>query len=69
MSKRVIFLNGKARQVSPGCRIPELLEEFGLKASSIMVERNGEALLRSALPEVELEHGDRLELIRIVAGG
>jgi sulfur carrier protein len=34
-----------------------------------VVERNGEALVRSELDGVVLADGDRLELVRAVAGG
>jgi sulfur carrier protein len=34
-----------------------------------VVERNGEALVRSEMDAVTLADGDRLELVRAVAGG
>ena len=36
---------------------------------TVVVERNGEALVRSELDGVVLADGDRLELVRAVAGG
>jgi len=35
----------------------------------VLVERNGEALLRQEWDQRRVEHGDRLEFVRVVAGG
>jgi thiamine biosynthesis protein ThiS len=35
----------------------------------VVVERNGEPLTPSALHTTQLADGDRLEIVRIVAGG
>jgi thiamine biosynthesis protein ThiS len=35
----------------------------------VVVERNGEPLERARYEEVALDEGDRLELVRAVAGG
>jgi len=40
-----------------------------LSPKMILVEHNNRALLRTEWKGLTLEHGDRLELIRVVAGG
>jgi sulfur carrier protein len=64
-----LTVNGRASQVPDGTALPALLESLGLRAGSVVVEHNGNALLRSELPAVQLADGDRLELVRAVAGG
>jgi sulfur carrier protein len=64
-----IRLNGQPRSLKPGTLLPQLLEELGLKDLPLLVERNGQALLASEHAACRLQEGDRLELVRIVAGG
>ncbi|MDD5261762.1 MAG: sulfur carrier protein ThiS [Methylacidiphilales bacterium] len=69
MSKIVVFLNGKAGQVEEQVLIPDLLKEAGLDPKMILVEHNRRVLLRGEWPDISLKHGDRLEFLRVVAGG
>ena len=64
-----LTVNGEDRDVPAGTALPALLEQLGLRVGSVVVEHNGTALLRSELAGVELADGDRLELVRAVAGG
>ena len=47
----------------------EMIREMRLAPASVLVERNGEALLRQEWEEEKVEHGDRLEFVKVVAGG
>jgi thiamine biosynthesis protein ThiS len=49
--------------------VMEIVGEMKLEPSSVLVERNGEALLRQEWGEKKVEHGDRLEFVKVVAGG
>ena len=64
-----IFANGRARQVTGGLTLGELADECGLDAKRLLVELNGETLPRDEWPGRVLQHGDRVEFIRVVAGG
>ena len=64
-----MIVNGRASDVPDGTSLPELVESLGLRVGSVVVEHNGTALLRSELVGVQLADGDRLELVRAVAGG
>lgn len=64
-----LVVNGKATEVTDGLALPELIESLGLRIGSVVVEHNGTALLPSELPAATLRDGDRLELVRAVAGG
>jgi sulfur carrier protein len=64
-----LTVNGRPSEVPEGMTVPGLIESLGLRVGSVVVEHNGTALLRSELPGVQLADGDRLELVRAVAGG
>ena len=64
-----IFVNGKARQVSGELTLGELAADYSLDAKRLLVELNGRTLLRDEWPGHPLRHGDRVEFIRVVAGG
>jgi sulfur carrier protein len=64
-----IVANGRAREVPEGATVADLLAELGWRAQWVVVERNGEPLERARLGEVVLAEGDRLEIVRAVAGG
>ncbi|MBJ7259212.1 MAG: sulfur carrier protein ThiS [Chthoniobacterales bacterium] len=63
-----LVLNGKDREVGAK-QVEQLVAELGLPLSAALVEHNGTALLRSEWAATELREGDRLEIIRMVAGG
>jgi thiamine biosynthesis protein ThiS len=63
-----LVLNGKEREVT-AAQVEELVAELGLPLSAALVEHNGTALLRSEWTKTGLRDGDRLEIIRMVAGG
>ncbi|HWH29840.1 MAG TPA: sulfur carrier protein ThiS [Mycobacteriales bacterium] len=64
-----LVINGRPAEVAEGTTLPALVEQLGLRVGSVVVEHNGTALLRSELAAVVLHDGDRLELVRAVAGG
>ncbi len=63
-----LVLNGQDREVQ-ATQVEELVAELGLPLAAALVEQNGTALLRSEWAESKLRNGDRLEIIRMVAGG
>ena len=64
-----LVVNGAARAVQDGATLLDLLASLELRPGSVVVEHNGTALLRSELAGAVLADGDRLELVRAVAGG
>jgi thiamine biosynthesis protein ThiS len=64
-----IFVNGQARQVGAATTVGELAASCGLDARRLLVELNHETLAREEWPLRLLQHGDRIEFIRVVAGG
>jgi thiamine biosynthesis protein ThiS len=63
-----LVLNGQDREVQ-ATQVEELVAELGLPLAAALVEHNGTALLRSEWAQTNLQNGDRLEIIRMVAGG
>ena len=61
--------NGKDVTLPEGATVAALVEELGLTGRLLLVERNGEPVDRDSIPTIELCDGDRIELVRAVAGG
>ena len=64
-----VTVNGDAVTLADGATVGDLIEHLGLGARWVLVERNGEPVERAALAVTALAEGDRLELVRAVAGG
>ncbi|MFZ2640117.1 MAG: sulfur carrier protein ThiS [Verrucomicrobiia bacterium] len=64
-----ITANGKAAAIELPCRITDFIQRQGLDPRIVIVEYNGEPLRRDQFAGVELKEGDKLEVVRIVAGG
>lgn len=64
-----ISLNGEIVDTREAKTIAELVERYQLAPQSILVEHNGLALHRREWLERSLTEGDRIEFIRVVAGG
>jgi thiamine biosynthesis protein ThiS len=63
------IVNGEPRVVPEGSTISDLLQEFGLPAKSVLVERNGEPVGRDDFGDQHIQADDRIEIINMVAGG
>jgi len=61
--------NGREFTVPAGSTIGDFLRERGFKPGLAVVEHNGQALTPAAPDRTPLQNGDRLEIVRIVAGG
>lgn len=64
-----VTANGEPVELPDGAALTDLLERLGLGARWVVVERNGEPVERKAMGAVALADGDRLEIVRAVAGG
>jgi thiamine biosynthesis protein ThiS len=69
MEKRFVIANGKEIAADFPCSIEEFLRRQDLLPRSVVVEHNGEAVAPSEFTERTLAAGDRLEIVKIVAGG
>jgi thiamine biosynthesis protein ThiS len=64
-----VTANGEKFDVGEGLTVAAFIRSRELDPRYVVVERNGEPLERSRYDEVRLADGDRLELVRAVAGG
>ena len=64
-----VIANGKRVELAGGATVDDLLGVLGLGGRWVLVERNGEPVARGELASTVLHEGDRLELVRAVAGG
>ena len=64
-----IAVNGESVDTREAKTIAELIERYELPPQSILVEHNGLAVHRHEWPKRLLAEDDRIEFIRVVAGG
>ena len=64
-----ISLNGETADTRGAKTIAELIERYRLPPRSILVEHNGVAVHRHQWALGTLSEGDRIEFVRVVAGG
>ena len=64
-----IIANGRQTEAKLPCSIEEFLTAQGLLPRSVVVEHNGEAVAPSEFSKRQIVAGDRLEIVKIVAGG
>lgn len=69
MSQGTVLANGKATTAELPCSLEDFLVAQQLRPKSVVVEHNGEAVAPSEFAQRQVQAGDRLEIVRIVAGG
>jgi sulfur carrier protein len=69
MSRPQVIANGCAVEAPLPCSLEEFLIDKKLPPRSVVVEHNGEAVVPSEFGRRQLAEGDRLEIVKIVAGG
>ncbi|MBI4663026.1 MAG: sulfur carrier protein ThiS [Verrucomicrobia bacterium] len=65
----VVLANGQQVAAALPCSIEAFLRSQNLPPRSVVVEHNGEAVAPSEFPTRQLAPGDRLEIVKVVAGG
>ena len=64
-----VIANGQTVHTHTPCTIESFLVAQNLLPRSVVVEHNGEAVAPSEFATRQVHSGDRLEIVRIVAGG
>jgi thiamine biosynthesis protein ThiS len=64
-----VIANGQTVAVRLPCSVEEFLIVQKLPPRSVVVEHNGEAVAPSEFARRPIHAGDRLEIVKIVAGG
>jgi sulfur carrier protein len=65
----IITLNGESRSVAAATTIGALVRELNLVPATVLIEHNGLALHREEWNSRSVQEGDKIEFIRVVAGG
>ncbi len=64
-----VLANGETVTLEEGASLTDLYSALGVSAKWVVAELNGEAVDRADAPGTALADGDRVELVRAVAGG
>ncbi len=64
-----IELNGKVHKLDLAMSVSGLLESIGLGGKPAVVEINEQALFPRDYANVQVEDGDRIEIVMLAAGG
>lgn len=65
----IVVANGEPVELPDGAGLLQLFEALRVGAKWVVAEVNGEAVPRPDMGSVRLGDGDRVELVRAVAGG
>jgi sulfur carrier protein len=66
---KTVTANGRSLSLEQSCSLADFLVRQQLLPRSVVVELNGEAVPPSEFGHRMVRPGDRLEIVRIVAGG
>jgi thiamine biosynthesis protein ThiS len=64
-----LWVNGERAEVDGLTSVADLAKYFGLQPHSVLIEHNQTALHQREWPERKLAENDRIEFVRVVAGG
>jgi sulfur carrier protein len=64
-----LTINGDRYQIEGPATIAEFLEQRGIAARIVVVERNREIVARDQYDRTYLQPGDTLEIVQMMAGG
>lgn len=69
MPVQTVIANGERVEAELPCSIEQFLIARNLLPRSVVVEHNGDAVAPSEFAVRTISAGDRLEIVRVVAGG
>lgn len=64
-----VRINGEMRWIDPTVSVADLLNDFGLKVHSVVLELNRNILRKEDWDSTRLSEGDALEIVHFVGGG
>jgi len=64
-----VWINGELAETKGAANVAELAERYGLPRNAVLIEHNTTALHPREWAERPLAEGDRIEFVRVVAGG
>jgi thiamine biosynthesis protein ThiS len=64
-----VWVNGERAEINGLTTVAELATHYGLRPNTVLIEHNTVALHQREWTQRKLEEGDRIEFVRVVAGG
>ena len=64
-----VQVNGVERECTEGSTLGQMLHELGVDVRGVAIARNDEVVRRADLGRERIAPGDRIEIIKAVAGG
>lgn len=64
-----VWVNGEPTEIDGAKSITELALQLGLEPHTVLIEHNGVALHQREWSARPVAEGDRVEVVRVVAGG
>jgi sulfur carrier protein len=64
-----VWVNGENAEINGVKTVADLATHYGLERNSVLIEHNAVALHQREWAERLLAEGDRIEFVRVVAGG
>lgn len=65
----LITVNGKMLDIPSGITIHGFLESRGIKPETVVIEYNYNLPPKESWPEIMINEGDNLEIIKMIGGG
>jgi sulfur carrier protein len=64
-----VIVNGQSREVKAGSTVADLLQEYSIAPTRVVVQLDGLILPRGELDKASLQEGGKLEIVTLVGGG
>ena len=64
-----IQLNGDPYEINDGTNLNELLNKLKIQKNKVAIEVNGEIVEKNKYPNLILNKGDKVEIVKFIGGG
>lgn len=64
-----VWINGEPAEINGAANVADLAAHYGFQPNTVLIEHNTTALHQREWSERKLAEGDRVEFVRVVAGG
>ena len=64
-----IQLNGDPYEINNGTNLNELLNKLKIQKNKVAIEVNGEIIEKNKYPNLILNKGDKVEIVKFIGGG
>ncbi|HEX8490171.1 MAG TPA: sulfur carrier protein ThiS [Chthoniobacterales bacterium] len=64
-----VWINGEPTEINGAANVADLAAHYGFQPNTVLIEHNTTALHQREWPKRRLAEGDRIEFVRVVAGG